>query len=130
VTGADLAQVRARTGLSQSDFGCLLGMTQPEVARLESGERRLTHKHAAQLRCLGVVIAHGLLGELQGGGEGMTDTQILDWIGAYLLSIAVGPDGERDVEITWLTDPDLERRTTQGRDLRAAVRAAALGVHS
>lgn len=48
----ELREARLRLGLSQAELARVMGMPQPSLARLESGERRITNIHAAFVRHL------------------------------------------------------------------------------
>lgn len=63
MTGAELREARLRLGLSQAELARIMGMPQPSLARLESGERRITNIHAAFVRHL----LECRLGEALGG---------------------------------------------------------------
>ena len=52
MTGAELREARLLLGLSQAELARVMGMPQPSLARLESGERRITNIHAAFVRHL------------------------------------------------------------------------------
>lgn len=52
MTAQDLKEARLRLGLSQAELARVMGMPQPSLARLETGERRITNIHAAFVRHL------------------------------------------------------------------------------
>lgn len=52
MTGAELREARLLLGLSQAELARVMGMPQPSLARLETGERRITNIHAAFVRHL------------------------------------------------------------------------------
>jgi len=56
-----IAELRGKTGLTQKEFGKLLGMTQPAVNRIESGRRTETKGHLATLAALDLIIEKGML---------------------------------------------------------------------
>lgn len=65
MTGAELREARLRLGLSQTELARVMGMPQPSLARLETGERRITNIHAAFVRHL--LECRGAAGNDNGG---------------------------------------------------------------
>lgn len=50
MTSDEFRRLRISLGLTQAELADIMGMTQPAVARIESGERKPTKLHAAFLR--------------------------------------------------------------------------------
>ncbi|MCK5232714.1 MAG: helix-turn-helix transcriptional regulator [Desulfobulbaceae bacterium] len=62
-----IKEVRQRLNLTQSKMAELLGMSQPALAKIETGveARKETKGHIAHLIALGIISENDLLGDLQ-----------------------------------------------------------------
>jgi len=61
ISGNDVKVLRVRIGLSQSDFGDLVGMTQKNISTIESGKKPLTNVHQRLFAAVGLLFERGLL---------------------------------------------------------------------
>lgn len=52
MTSQEFKQTRHDIGITQSDLAKIMGMTQPAIARIESGSRQPTKQQAAALRVI------------------------------------------------------------------------------
>ena len=59
-----IKQVRKELGITQRVMGCIMGMSQPSIARIESGKRCETKEHLAHLAALMLINRHELDEEL------------------------------------------------------------------
>lgn len=63
MTPEQMKALRDQTGLNQTEFAALLGMTQQSYSRLETSERKPTHLHKSNLNKLMFIVKHRLLNE-------------------------------------------------------------------
>ncbi len=61
-----IKQTRTAFGMKQKQFGKLMGMKQPAIARIESGKRKETKQQLAQLEAINLIEQSGLLWVLEG----------------------------------------------------------------
>lgn len=61
MTGAELIALRNRAGLVQRQMAKLMGMAQPNYARIESGARALTLQQSKTAKLISLLLQHGLI---------------------------------------------------------------------
>jgi len=61
MTSQEFKQTRHGIRITQADLAKIMGMTQPAIARIESGSRQPTKQQAAALRVIAVVTRNGMI---------------------------------------------------------------------
>lgn len=101
-----LKQFRERAGLTQAELAEKASTSQPQIRRLEAGERELTPSWAERLApALGVSAVKLLFPNVETNGAS-TGAPMVSWVSAGAL---VQPDAEPDTDgAPWVYAPDLD----------------------
>ncbi len=64
MTSKEFREARKKLGLTQNELAQIMGMNQPGIARLESGERQPTKQHSATIKLILLLDKYLLLDEI------------------------------------------------------------------
>lgn len=103
----DLKSLREANGLSQAELAARASTSQPQIKRLESGERELTRTWAERIAPhLGTTAIRLLFPEALPGDGVQTRARLISWVSAGAL---LQPDAAVDVDdAPWVYAPDLD----------------------
>jgi phage repressor protein C with HTH and peptisase S24 domain len=104
----DLKSLRERAGLTQQELADKIGTSQPQIKRLESGERELTRTWAERLAPALKTTALKILFPDSEATDGQVRGRLISWVSAgALLQPDIRPQVDDD-DVQWIYAPDLD----------------------
>lgn len=104
----DLKTLRERAGLTQQELADRVGTSQPQIRRLESGDRELTRTWAERLAPALKTTAMKILFPDSDPADGQVRGRLISWVSAgALLQPDVRPAHDDD-DVQWVYAPDLD----------------------